>query len=35
MLEQVREIVGRYQPEDLEDLETIIYLGRLELSEPN
>lgn len=30
-LDQVREVVTRYEPSALEDLESLIYLGRLEM----
>ncbi|MCI0398578.1 MAG: nucleotidyltransferase family protein [Chloroflexi bacterium] len=33
-LDRVRQVVARYSPEDSEDLETLIYLGRLELKTP-
>lgn len=29
-LDAVREVVARYSPEDLEDLEALIFLGRKE-----
>ena len=32
-LEQVREVVTRYMPDAAEDLESLIYLGRLEMGE--
>lgn len=33
-LENVRAVVARYSPEDLEDLESLIYLGRMEREMP-
>jgi len=33
-LERVRDVVGRYSSEDLEDLEALIDLGRRELQPP-
>lgn len=32
-VEKTKQIVGRHFPEDLEDLESLIYLGKLEMSE--
>ena len=32
-LEQVRDVVTRYMPDAAEDLESLIYLGRLEMGE--
>ncbi len=32
-LERVREVVARYAPETMEDLEALIYLGRVEMGE--
>ncbi len=32
-LERVRDAVSRYAPDDREDLESLVYLGRLELAE--
>ncbi len=34
-LVQVKEVVARYSPEDSEDLESLIYLGKMELQPPN
>lgn len=31
-VEKTKHIIGRYFPEDLEDLESLIYLGKLEMS---
>jgi len=33
-LERVREVLRRYTPEDMEDLESLIYLGKLEAGSP-
>ncbi len=33
-LARVREVVGRHAPAEMEDLESLIYLGRLEREEP-
>ena len=32
-LERVREVIARYAPETMEDLEALIYLGRVEMGE--
>ncbi len=31
MLNQVRDIIARYSPEDVEDIESLIYMGKLEV----
>lgn len=33
-LDRVREAVTRYAPDELQDLEALIYLGRMEMGEP-
>lgn len=33
-LDRVREVVARYSPDELDDLESLIYLGRLEMQGP-
>lgn len=35
MLERVRQIVARYSPQDVEDLESLIFLGQQERLDPD